>query len=153
MSFERWLKEGRLKRQKPARQEIAGLAELADRRLADSRTAGVSAEGRFMLAYNAALALATAALRAEGYRTSSNLPGHHAVTLASLAFTIRADAGAVAALDAWRKKRHRTTYDAAEVSEHELRELIALVEKLKDDFSAWLQTAHAELAAGLRKAR
>jgi hypothetical protein len=145
VSFESWLKEGRLKRHKPAAQEIASLAALADRRLADSRAIGVSAEGRFMLAYNAALALATAALHASGYRTSSNLPGHHAVTIASLALTMGADPAAVSALDAWRKKRHRAMYDAAEVSEHELRELIALVEKLRAGLAAWLRARHPAL--------
>ena len=151
MSFESWLEEGRLKRHKAARQEIASLAALADRRLADSRAAGVSAEGRFMLAYHAALALATAALHAAGYRTSSNLPGHHAVTVASLEFTMRADPRVVSTLDAWRKKRHRTTYDGAEVSEHELRELISLVEKLQVVFAAWLRAEHPELGPGARR--
>jgi hypothetical protein len=146
VSFEHWLKEGRLKRHKPARQEIANLAALADRGLVDSRVAGVSTEGRFLLAYNAAIALATAALHAAGYRTSSNLPGHHAVTVASLALTIEADRAAISALDAWRRKRNRATYDApAAVSEHEVRELIALVEKLKADFSAWLSVQHSVL--------
>ena len=57
VSFESWLKEGRLKRHNPAKQEIASLTALADRRLADSQVGEVSAEGRFLLAYNAAIAL------------------------------------------------------------------------------------------------
>ena len=106
----------------------------------------MSAEGRFLLAYNAALALATAALHAAGYRTSSNLPGHHAVTIASLALTLGAEPAAVAALDTWRRKRNRATYDLpGAVSEHEVRELIALVEKLKADFHAWLRARHRAL--------
>jgi hypothetical protein len=143
VSFDDWLKKGRLKRHRPARQEIASLVALADRGIADSRIAGVSPEGRFVLAYNAAIALATAALHAAGYRTSSSLPGHHSVTIASLALTVGADAGVVAALDAWRRKRNRATYDApAAVSEQELGELVALVEKLKADLSAWLRDRH-----------
>lgn len=132
MSFDSWVKEGRLKRHQPARQEIESLSALADRHLADSRAAGLSTEGRFLFAYSAAIAVATAALRAAGYRTSSNLPGHHAVTIASLALTVGADASIVSALDAWRKKRNRSVYDAsASVSEHEVAELIRLAEKLK----------------------
>ena len=146
MSFESWLKEGRLKRHKPARQEIASLVALADRRLADSRIPGVSAEGRVLLAYNAALALAIAALHAAGYRTSSNVPGHHAVTIASLALTLGAPPAVVSALDAWRRKRNRATYDVpGAVSEHEVSELTALVEKLKADFLAWLRARHPAL--------
>lgn len=146
VSFESWLKEGRLKRHKPARQEIAGLAALADRRLADSRVAGLSAEGRFLLAYNAAVAVATAALHAAGYRTSTNLPGHHAVTIASLGLTLGAEPSVVSALDAWRKKRNLATYAVpAPVSEHELRELVTLAEKLKADLLAWLRARHPTL--------
>jgi hypothetical protein len=85
-------------------------------------------------------------LHAAGYRASSNLPGHHAVTIASLALTLGARRSVVSALDAWRKKRNRATYDApAAVSEHELRELVALVEKLKADLSAWLRARHPDL--------
>jgi hypothetical protein len=147
VSFETWLKEGRLKRHQAARQEIASLVALADRSLADSRVAGVSIEGRFLSSYNAALALATAALHAAGYRTNSNLPGHHAVTVASLALTVKADASVVAALNAWRRKRHRAAYDAPDaVSELELRELIAMVERLKADLQAWLKARHPQLA-------
>lgn len=103
----------------------------------------MSTEGRFLLAYNAAIALATAALHAAGYRTSSNLPGHHAITIASLASTVKVEAAAVSALDAWRRKRHRATYEAAgAVSDHELRELVALVEKLKADFQVWLSARY-----------
>lgn len=146
MSFETWLTEGRLKRHKPSRQEIASLAALADRRLADSRVAGISGEGRFLLAYNAAIALASAALHAAGYRTSTNLPGHHAVTIASLALTFGADPAAVAALEAWRKKRNRATYEAsAAFSEHEVDELVTLVGKLRAQFEAWLRARHPAL--------
>jgi hypothetical protein len=148
VSFEIWLKEGRLKRHKPARQEIASLVALADRRLADSRVAGLSTEGRFLLAYNAAVALASAALHAAGYRTSTNLPGHHAITIASLALTVGADRAAVGALEAWRKKRNRATYEAsAAFSEHEIDELVRLVGKLRAELEAWLRAHPALLKA------
>lgn len=99
------------------------------------------------MAYNAALALATAALHAAGYRTSTNLPGHHTVTVESLALTMGADAATVTALDAWRKKRNRSTYEAsAGFSEHEVAELVALVEKLKVQLVAWLREQHPRLA-------
>ncbi|HZM34488.1 MAG TPA: hypothetical protein VFC18_08325 [Burkholderiales bacterium] len=91
------------------------------------------------------MAIATAALRAEGYRTSSNLPGHHAVTVDSLAFTMRVDKAVVAALNAWRRKRHRTAYEGVNISEHELAELITLVDKLRTSFAAWLRARHPEL--------
>ena len=107
----------------------------------------MSTEVRFLFAYNAALALASAALQAAGYRTSSSLPGHHAITIASLEFTVGAKPSAIAALDVWRKKRNRAAYDGpAGVSDGELRELIALVDDLRTALNAWLRKKHPRLA-------
>lgn len=107
----------------------------------------VSVESRFLLACNAALSLATVALRAAGYRTSSNLPGHHAIAIASLAFTLGADARTVAVLEAFRRKRNRATYGGPEeVSEQELAELVTLATRLRAQLAAWLKARHPELA-------
>lgn len=57
-----------LKREPPARAEMEGLIHSAAARLADVGRDDLSAESRFDLAYNAAHALALAALRAQGYR-------------------------------------------------------------------------------------
>ena len=92
MSLQAWLDKGALRMHKPARKEIAGLLALADRSLADVGIGGLSAEGRFQFAYNAALTMATAALHAAGYRTNSNAPGHHAITVESMEHTFGADA-------------------------------------------------------------
>lgn len=64
MSLKAWLDKGALRAHKPSKKEIAGLLALADRDLADARVAGLSTEGRFQFAYNAALAMASAALHA-----------------------------------------------------------------------------------------
>jgi hypothetical protein len=57
-----------LKREPPARAEMAGLIRSATARLADAQKEDLSAESRFDLAYNAAHALALVALRSKGYR-------------------------------------------------------------------------------------
>ncbi len=57
-----------LKREPPAREEMEGLIRSGATRLADAQKEGISPEGRFDLAYNAAHALALAALRSKGYR-------------------------------------------------------------------------------------
>lgn len=62
---------GKLKREPAARLEIAGLIRSGEARLADARNASLSLESRFDLAYNAAHALALAALRRLGYRSES----------------------------------------------------------------------------------
>ncbi len=108
----------------------------------------MSAEGRFQFAYNAALAMASAALHAAGYRTNSNVPGYHAVTVESLERTIGVDAALVRKLDAFRRKRNRVSYDApAAVSASEAADMLALAAQLRHDVEAWIRAKHAVLTS------
>jgi len=60
-----------LRSEPPDAQEFAGLKRSGLTRLHDAANAGLSLEGRFDLAYNAAHALCLAALRAQGYRPAN----------------------------------------------------------------------------------
>lgn len=60
-----------LKAEPPDVAEFAGLTRSGLTRLKDAGTAGLSLEGRFDLAYNAAHALCFAALRWHGYRSAN----------------------------------------------------------------------------------
>jgi hypothetical protein len=62
---------GKLKAEPPGRGELEGLVRSGVRRLGDAERAELSQESRFDLAYNAAHALALAALRYRGYRSES----------------------------------------------------------------------------------
>lgn len=62
---------GQLKTEPPAETEIHGLLRSGLRRLEDAAREELSLESRFDLAYNAAHALALAALRFHGYRSGS----------------------------------------------------------------------------------
>ena len=62
---------GRLKNEPSADAEIEGLVRSGVRRLNDAGREELSLESRFDLAYNAAHALALAALRLRGYRSDS----------------------------------------------------------------------------------
>jgi hypothetical protein len=66
--LERLADRGLLKREPPGRAEVAGLIRSAAERLLDAQRQDLSLDSRFDLAYNAAHALALAALRASGYR-------------------------------------------------------------------------------------
>ena len=101
MSLSAWLEKGTLHRHQASKNELAGLLALADRNLADAGIKALSPEGRFNCAYGAALTAATIALHAAGYRTNSNLPRHHTVTLHSLEHTLGADAPLINTLDAF----------------------------------------------------
>lgn len=90
--------------------------------------------------------MASAALHAAGYRTNSNVPGHHAVTVESLELTIGVDAALVRKLDAFRRKRNRVSYDApAAVSAKEAADMQALAAQLRHDGEAWIRAKHASL--------
>src|SRR5688572_16617294 len=58
---------GKVKRETPVAGEIAGLQHSGEARLADAANRNLPIESRFDLAYNAAHALALAALRLKGY--------------------------------------------------------------------------------------
>lgn len=62
---------GELQQQPPARQEFDGLMASGIARLSDACRGDLSLESRFDLAYNAAHALALAALRWHGFRSES----------------------------------------------------------------------------------
>ena len=60
-----------LRAEPPDAQEFAGLKRSGLARLQDASNTGLSLEGRFDLAYNAAHALCLAALRLQGYRPAN----------------------------------------------------------------------------------
>ena len=70
-NLEQLTKTGKIKTEPRDRKEFEGLIRSAKVRLTDAQTAPLSLESRFDLAYNAAHALALAALRWNGYRSES----------------------------------------------------------------------------------
>ena len=90
MSLEKWVEYGWLRREPTSTGEIKDLLGIVDRSLADSKVEAVSTDLRFIAAFNAALCIATTALRASGLRTVSQA-GHHVKTIESLELTIKAN--------------------------------------------------------------
>ena len=62
---------GKLKREPWRAREFEGLVRSGEARLSDAANTALAIESRFDLAYNAAHALALAALRAKGYRSDN----------------------------------------------------------------------------------
>jgi hypothetical protein len=69
--LENLVRLGQLKREPPVASEIRGLLRSGEARLTDAANRSLSLESRFDLAYNAAHALALAALRLRGYRSEN----------------------------------------------------------------------------------
>jgi hypothetical protein len=69
--LENLVRQGQLKREPPVASEVRGLLRSGEARLTDAANRSLSLESRFDLAYNAAHALALAALRLRGYRSEN----------------------------------------------------------------------------------
>jgi len=144
MSLKDWLKNGWLVEHKTSPQEVRNLLGVADRDLDDCRAAGLSADWKMNIAYNAALQATTAALAACGFRASRD--SHHYRIIQSLAFTLEMEAKLIAKFDKFRKKRNIGGYEQAGlVSEQEAEEMISLAEQLREATELWLQSNHPEL--------
>ena len=89
MSLEKWVEYGWLRREPTSPGEIKDLLGIVERSISDSKVEAVSTDLQFIAAFNAALSVATTALRASGHRTVTQA-GHHVKTIESLELTIKA---------------------------------------------------------------
>ncbi len=148
MSLEKWVEYGWLRREPTSPDEIRSLLGIVDRSLADAKVEAVSTDLRFIAAFNAALCIATMALRATGYRTVTQA-GHHAKTIESLELTLKSNARIVQKFKTLNNKRNKSVYDVAgAVSDQDLVAIVSLANELKDGAIAWLREIHPELLEG-----
>ena len=119
--LDRLVKAGVLHPEPPAEAEIAGLIASADARLADAGKRDLSMESRFDLAYNAAHALAAAALRIHGYRAQKRY-----VVFQTLGTTLGVSTVTWRVLDRCHQARNETEYEGAQsIDEKMTDELLA----------------------------
>jgi hypothetical protein len=145
MSLENYFKNSWLKKEPTSPQEIADQLGLVSRCMKDAGVDGISDDLRFYTAFNAILALANTALRASGYRTTTQ-PGHHTRTIETLEYTIHADDKTIRKIMAFSKKRNVASYDSAgSISDEELRQILLTAESLRETVEKWLAETHPEL--------
>lgn len=112
---------GKLKPEPAAAEEIAGLLASADERLRDAGEERLAYSSRFDLAYNAAHALALAALRRAGYRSENRY-----LVFQSLVHTAGLDAASIRILGKAHDRRNLAEYEGRlERDERLLADLIA----------------------------
>jgi hypothetical protein len=145
MSLNDWAKAGWLKPQAATREQVAKIFGVVDRDLEDSRAA-LSPDGRFNIAYNAALQLCAVVLLAEGWKPDK-LNAHHR-TISALPLILGAERqGDADYLDACRAKRNGLEYDAAgKVSLKEAKELREFAVELREVVITWIEKRHPELS-------
>ena len=124
---------------------IKRLLSAAERNIADSYLMELSSENRFDAAYKAIMQLSNAALQANGYRTLTSKPGHHATMIQILSQTIGVDKRTVIILDALRKQRNVADYSGDIVPASAVDECIKYAENLLHVVTDWLKENKAEL--------
>jgi hypothetical protein len=148
MSLEKWVEYGWLRSEPTSPNEIKSLLGIVDRSLTDSKVEAVSTDLRFIAAFNAALCIATLALRATGHRTVTQA-GHHVKTIESLEFTLKPNATIIQKFKTFNNKRNKSVYDVAgAISDQELDSMIGLASELKQNTMAWLREVHPKLIEG-----
>lgn len=145
MSLREWAKAGWLKPQAPTREQIAKIFGVVDRDLEDAKAA-LSPDGRFNIAYNAALQLCAIVLLAEGWKPEKLSAHHRAISALPLIIGSEKQDDADY-LDACRAKRNGLEYDAAgRVSSKEASELREFAVELRGVVVAWLEATHPKLS-------
>lgn len=121
------------------------LIAAAERNIADSKIATLSAENRFDAAYKAIMQIANAALQINGYRTLTSKPGHHQTMIQSLSKTLEIDSNTVILLDIMRKQRNAVDYSGDIIPESTVKDCIIQAEKLLQTFKGWVTKKNLHL--------
>jgi hypothetical protein len=147
MSLWNWLQIGHLADHQATVAEVRNLLGVVDRELADAGVAGLSDDGRFTHAYDAALLLCKLALHASGFEVQKRAPGHHSLWINSLEFTLGGEHKATLIhLSKSSKLRHTSLYDhAGVVQKQDADDLLEVARQLRADLLNWLRSQHPTL--------
>lgn len=146
MSWQKLLKERRVKPHETSRQELDDLRALVERDLADASLPGLSPDRRFATAYNAVLQTAKMVIACEGYRVAGI--GHHQMTFEVIELAMGPHVADLADyFDTCRRKRNLVDYDMANVaSETEAQELMDEAKKFRDMAEDWIARHYPRFA-------
>ena len=95
--------------------------------------------------YKAVMQSVLVAMMANGYRPSTNEPGHHATVIQSLPKTIGLSSERVIVLDQLRKKRNLSDYSGAGIAEEVAAACVRAAEELVATVEKWLRTNRPDL--------
>ena len=119
---------------------------MAARNLADAEVTAVSTDARVGFAHAATVALAAAALAAEGYRAGKER--HHERLLDSLRYTIDLDVRLLKQLHDVRRARNALTYEQlGDITQAEAETVIGRAAGVRVAVMKWLRARHGELVA------
>lgn len=145
MSWAKLLADKTVTRLPPMKAELDNLRSIVARSLGDVTAKGLSADARFIMAYDAARTLSLMVVRAEGYRPRS--VGAHYNTFVALEAADPAFAKLSAYFDGCRIKRNVSEYEfSGGVSDTDVDSLLTTVNQFVCDVEAWVRAHHPELA-------
>jgi hypothetical protein len=145
-SLEQWRANGWLLREEAKLPEIVQLFAVVDRELADANTSGLSVDGKFMHAYDAALILCMIVVRVSGYRVPKG-SGHHKRAIECLPLGLGGEFQALSdEIEVASRLRGQAMYDrSGVVSLTDATSLAETAGKLRGSVIEWLQAAHPDL--------
>jgi len=146
MSLEQWLQNAWLQKHEPTLPEIQQLFQVVDRDISDAQAAGLSTDGKFQHAYDAALQLCMIALLVAGYRVPKG-QGHHKQAIDSLRYTLGNKWSDTADhIERCSRKRGQAMYERIDVvSKKDADELLGTATELRTDVLEWLKENHPAL--------
>ena len=138
------LSDKRVTRVPPSKAELDNLRSIVTRSLKDLAAPGLSADARFIMAYDGARTLSLIIVRAAGYRPRS--VGGHYNTFLALETAAPTFATLSVYFDGCRMKRNACEYNfAGGVSDTDADGLLKTVRKFAVDAEAWIKAHHPQL--------
>ena len=144
MSWAKLLADNRLTALPSSKAELDNLRSIVARSLKDVTSAGLSADARFTMAYDAARTLSLLVVRAAGYRPRT--VGAHYNTFLALETADPAFAALSAYFDGCRMKRNSCEYDfAGGVSDTDAEGLLTAVRQFAVEAETWIEARYPHL--------
>jgi|SRR6185437_317954 len=144
MTWAKLLADNRVNREAPSKAELDNLRSIVKRCLSDVKAPGLSADARFIMAYDAARTLSLIIVRSEGYRPRS--VGGHYNTFLALEAADPVFAALSAYFDGCRMKRNDCEYDfAGGVTNTDADGLLKAAQQFAIDAEAWIKKRHPNL--------
>jgi hypothetical protein len=138
MSWTKLLAEKRVAPEPTSKKELDELRAMVGINLHDAHVAGISAQGRYEFAYNAARLMTTIVVRASGYRVIAK-SGHHYFTFQALQAVSPAFLKVAIYFDSARDTRNNFSYDSpVSISSTDADDLVKTVEAFQQDAEAWI---------------
>lgn len=144
MSLDKLVGRG-LEREPTDRVEVGRFLAKIDRKLADSRSSAISLDSRFDLAWEAVLQIGLTALRASGFRATSQA-GHQVLAIQTLDKTMGITKDRIRLLETFRKNRSAGLYEGTfDPSRAEVDSLMRAADELRAALLEWLTAKRPEL--------